>query len=289
MAEPVGPGPPGLAHRVLGDGAPLPRRAVRHPRRRRRPDLPAPRERDRAVRGRVRRRQLRAPLDALRLLNFGGEKMSKSLGNIVTIRKVAETHDLEALRLLFLGVHYRSPVGFTLGARRPGAARLPGARRGRGAARLLLPDAGASWRRRPAGDDGGAGPAAQAEKTLSVFQEAMDDDFNTAAAIGHLYEVVRAGEQVARRAEGGGQGRAPPDAGAPAPRPARVRRDAGDLPARRRPRSCWRAATRHVRAAGIDAAAVEAQIAGARRRARRQGLRPRRRDPRSAPRAAASS
>ena len=56
VAEPVGPGPPRLAHRVLGDGAPLPRRAVRHPRRRRRPDLPAPRERDRAVRGRVRRR-----------------------------------------------------------------------------------------------------------------------------------------------------------------------------------------------------------------------------------------
>ena len=78
------------------------------------------------------------------MVNFGGEKMSKSLGNVVTIRKVAETHDLEALRLLFIGVHYRSPVGFTIGARRRGARRLSGARRGRGAARLLLPDAGAA-------------------------------------------------------------------------------------------------------------------------------------------------
>ena len=51
LAEPVGPRPPRLAHRVLGDGAPLPRRAVRHPRRRRRPHLPAPRKRDRPVRG----------------------------------------------------------------------------------------------------------------------------------------------------------------------------------------------------------------------------------------------
>ena len=51
----IGPGPPGLAHRVLGDGAAPARRAAdRHPRRRHRPDLPAPRERDRAERRRDR-------------------------------------------------------------------------------------------------------------------------------------------------------------------------------------------------------------------------------------------
>ena len=65
VGEPVGRGPPGLAHRVLGDGAPVPRRAVRHPRRRRRPHLPAPHERDRAVGGRLRRGPVRAPLDPL--------------------------------------------------------------------------------------------------------------------------------------------------------------------------------------------------------------------------------
>ena len=52
LAVAVGAGPPGLAHRVLGDGPALPRRRVRHPRRRARPDLPAPRERDRPVQGR---------------------------------------------------------------------------------------------------------------------------------------------------------------------------------------------------------------------------------------------
>ena len=45
LAVAVGPGTPGLAHRVLGDGREVPRRGVRHPRRRGRPPLPAPRER----------------------------------------------------------------------------------------------------------------------------------------------------------------------------------------------------------------------------------------------------
>jgi len=48
------------------------------------------------------------------MLNFGGEKMSKSLGNVVTIRRAAETHDLEALRLLLISVHYRSPAAFNI-------------------------------------------------------------------------------------------------------------------------------------------------------------------------------
>ena len=55
------PRPPGLAHRVLGDGAAAAGRAAdRHPRRRRRPDLPASRERDRAERGRDRASRSRA-------------------------------------------------------------------------------------------------------------------------------------------------------------------------------------------------------------------------------------
>jgi cysteinyl-tRNA synthetase len=123
------------------------------------------------------------------LLTLGGEKMSKSLGNIVTIRKVAETHDLEALRLLFISVHYRSAVGFTLGKDEKGRAVYP-----------ELDDAEerlayfygtlaklAEVPAEAAGDKGSVLP--EAEKTLSGFQEAMDDDFNAAAAVGHLYEA----------------------------------------------------------------------------------------------------
>ena len=54
VAEPVGRGLPGLAHRVLGDVHEAPRRALRHPHRRQRQQVPPPRGRDRPVRGRTR-------------------------------------------------------------------------------------------------------------------------------------------------------------------------------------------------------------------------------------------
>ncbi len=65
VADAVGPGPAGVAPGVLGDGHPLPRARLRHPRRRSRPALPAPRERARAVPRR--RRRLRALLAAQRM------------------------------------------------------------------------------------------------------------------------------------------------------------------------------------------------------------------------------
>ncbi len=121
------------------------------------------------------------------MVNFGGEKMSKSLGNFVTIRKVAETYDLEALRLHLIGVHYRSPVAFTIAHDDQGHARYPEIDEAE--ARLAyyyrtLERLAAA----PGADDGGA-VAAPAERTLAAFREAMDDDFNTAAAIGHLSEA----------------------------------------------------------------------------------------------------
>ena len=125
------------------------------------------------------------------MVSCGGEKMSKSLGNVVTIRKVAETHDLEALRLLFLGVHYRSAVGFTIGRDdAEAAASIPSSTRPRTRLAYFYRNArpagrGARGRRRAAAV---LRRAAQADKTLAAFREAMDDDFNTAAAIGQLYE-----------------------------------------------------------------------------------------------------
>ena len=67
LGQPVGQGPSGLAHRVLGDVRALSRRGLRHPWRRARPDLPAPRERDRPVALRPRHRCHGQCLDAQRL------------------------------------------------------------------------------------------------------------------------------------------------------------------------------------------------------------------------------
>jgi cysteinyl-tRNA synthetase len=121
------------------------------------------------------------------LLTLGGEKMSKSLGNIVTIRKVAETHDLEALRLLYINVHYRSAVGFTIGKDEKGAPVYPELDAAEERLEYFYRTL-ARLAEAPAADD--KGPVLpEAEKTLSVFREAMDDDFNAAAAIGHLYDA----------------------------------------------------------------------------------------------------
>jgi cysteinyl-tRNA synthetase len=123
------------------------------------------------------------------MVNFGGEKMSKSLGNVVTIRGVAETHDLEALRLLLVSVHYRSPVSFEIARDAAGKAIYPDLDEAE--ARLeyfyrtleRIDQAGI-----PADEPGAGEVVAPADHTAASFHEAMDDDFNTAAAMGHLYE-----------------------------------------------------------------------------------------------------
>jgi cysteinyl-tRNA synthetase len=124
------------------------------------------------------------------MVNFGGEKMSKSLGNVVTIRSVAETHDLEALRLLMLSVHYRSPVAFEIARDPEGRAVYPDLDEAEGRLEYFyrtldrLDQAGI-----PAGEAATAGDVvAPADATVSAFRAAMDDDFNTAAALGQLYE-----------------------------------------------------------------------------------------------------
>ncbi len=119
------------------------------------------------------------------MITFGGEKMSKSLGNVVSIRRVGETHDLEALRLLLISVHYRSPVAFTIGPEEDGRATLPDLDEAesrldyfyRTLERLdaFLATAGAA---NPGNTD-----------LRARFEAAMDDDFNTAAVLGHLYDA----------------------------------------------------------------------------------------------------
>ncbi|TLM67647.1 MAG: cysteine--tRNA ligase [Deltaproteobacteria bacterium] len=120
-------------------------------------------------------------------VNVNQEKMSKSLGNFFTIRDILDKYDAEVVRFFILTAHYRSPIDFA-------DQQLDEAGQALARCYEALDQAG----RVSAATGDGAVPAELAEavgrlaELDSRFREAMDDDFNTAQAIGHLFEGVRA-------------------------------------------------------------------------------------------------
>ncbi len=105
--------------------------------------------------------------------------MSKSLGNLVTIEDFLAEYEADVLRILILNSNYRSPVTFndeSVGHAKSALGRL------RSALRPAVGDKRAMTTRLPI----------QVEATQRGFREAMDDDFNTAGALGHLFDLVRA-------------------------------------------------------------------------------------------------
>ncbi len=120
-------------------------------------------------------------------ITISKEKMSKSLGNFFTIRDILRDFDPEVVRTFLLSTHYRSPIEFSeeqlletevsvnrfystimrvetyLERMSPKERTVPG----EGALREMI------------------------ERFRPRFEEAMDDDFNTALALGHMYELVR--------------------------------------------------------------------------------------------------
>ncbi|MCY3904067.1 MAG: cysteine--tRNA ligase [Caldilineaceae bacterium] len=115
------------------------------------------------------------------MLQLSGEKMSKSVGNLVTIDEFLQRYSADALRLLVFTAHYRKPVAYTeesIAAAERSAARLRGGLR-------------------PASGTVTVGESAEnlretAEAARSGFRVAMDDDLNTSAALAQLFELVRA-------------------------------------------------------------------------------------------------
>ena len=119
-------------------------------------------------------------------LNIDNRKMSKSLGNFRTVREIGEKYDLQVLRFFMLNAHYRSPLNFSadlMEASRNALERITEA-----AARLRDRKAAAA-----------AQEAAEEERKLmkeeeafvTKFEEAMDDDFNTADALAAVFELVK--------------------------------------------------------------------------------------------------
>jgi cysteinyl-tRNA synthetase len=113
-------------------------------------------------------------------VNVNQEKMSKSLGNFFTIRDILKRFDPEVVRFFILTAHYRSPIDFSdqnLQESKTGLCRFYEALQAADEALSGVPESEAA----------STGGAAMEEK----FREAMDDDFNSALAIGHLFEGVR--------------------------------------------------------------------------------------------------
>lgn len=115
------------------------------------------------------------------------EKMSKSLGNFFTIEEILDKFDPEVVRLFLLGTHYRSPIEFSDEQLRETETSID-------RAYLTISRMEDFLAGQPASKDKLPG-AEEFTRFMDAFngrfEEAMDDDFNTALAIGHLYELVR--------------------------------------------------------------------------------------------------
>jgi cysteinyl-tRNA synthetase len=125
------------------------------------------------------------------MLQLGGEKMSKSLGNLVTIEDFLARHSADTLRFMVLNSGYRGPLTFNedvieqaeKGVERLSSALKPALPGVKGAPEASL-----------------AALRGQVEASEKAFIEAMDDDFNSAGAMAALFELVRAINQA--RADG---------------------------------------------------------------------------------------
>jgi cysteinyl-tRNA synthetase len=119
-------------------------------------------------------------------INIDNEKMSKSKGNFFTVRDIAKTFDLEAVRMFLLMAHYRSPVNFSEPLLKQAASALERLYTAKFQMVFLLENATAEM----------ATEKEQAwidslVKYKNDFVAAMDDDINTADAIAVIFELVR--------------------------------------------------------------------------------------------------
>src|SRR5512138_2852918 len=125
------------------------------------------------------------------MLQLGGEKMSKSLGNLVLIEDFLAKHSADALRMTLLNSGYSGPLTYTDEVVAQSERALE---RLQSALRPALPGS------KGAPEASLAALARQVEATQAGFVEAMDDDFNTSSALAQLFELVRTTNQA--RADG---------------------------------------------------------------------------------------
>lgn len=119
-------------------------------------------------------------------LNIDNRKMSKSAGNFFTVRDISEKYDLQVLRFFMLSAHYRSPLNFSADLMEAAKNGLDRIVTSVGNLNFLLEN----------GTDGGMTEeerklTEEAKGYIAKFDEAMDDDINTADAISAIFELVK--------------------------------------------------------------------------------------------------
>ncbi len=126
-------------------------------------------------------------------LNIDNRKMSKSAGNFFTVRDISEKYDLQVLRFFMLSAHYRSPLNFS-------AELMEAARNGY--ERIVTSVSNLNYLLDHAASDTMSEEekklAEEAGAYISSFDEAMDDDFNTADALAVIFELVKFANTNAR-------------------------------------------------------------------------------------------
>lgn len=129
-------------------------------------------------------------------LNIDNKKMSKSAGNFFTVREISEKYDLQVVRFFMLSAHYRSPLNFS-------AELMEAAKNGYD--RIVTSVSNLKYLM----DNTIVTEMTEEEKALvkeaegfiAKFDEAMDDDFNTADAIAAIFELVKFANQNADAAK----------------------------------------------------------------------------------------
>jgi cysteinyl-tRNA synthetase len=129
------------------------------------------------------------------LLTIDGRKMSKSLGNFITIQEVLKKTEPNALKLFFLQAHYGSAMDFSYaGLAKAGKAlekmqtfvdKVEIVRRGQAASRSLSQDA-----------------RQQVDQRIVRFEEVVDDDFNAAQGVAVLFDLVNLGNRFLSAGDG---------------------------------------------------------------------------------------
>ena len=129
------------------------------------------------------------------MLLVDGEKMSKSLGNFFTLKDVLDEYPADALRLLMVQTHYRSPLDFSFERLRGAVGSLE---------RIANTVKNLAWAADHAtSQQAYPGDLAQlAAKARADFEACMDDDFNTAGAMASVFELVTAANTYLDQAQG---------------------------------------------------------------------------------------